>query len=282
MSKVRIQQFVVIGIILVIAGFLLSRDVKGLVVEETEQPTAAAPTMPEASGLTLETESRIAKNLVGTQFTNEIIAIETKFNKAEGEEKIKLAQQLAEKWQDVEQSTASAMYLEVIAMDRNLLDDWIETGDRFISAFEKEVDSLKKPSLLIKANSAFNHALAIDPENLNAKTGAGVAIVNGMGAPMDGIAMLVEVVNKDPKNVKALMQLGLFSVKSGQFDKAIERFKSVLEIKKSFEAYFFLATAYESLDRKEEAIEAYTNSKNIVASPTMTKFIDSKLAELKK
>lgn len=282
MSKVRTQQFIVIGVIAVIIAFLFTRDVKGLVKEETEQTTeAAVNTMPETTGLTLEEESRIARNLVGSQFTKEIIALEAKFQSAKDEERIKLAQELASKWQDVEQSTASALYLEIIALEKRGLNDWINAGDRFITAYESQADSLKKPSILMKANVAYNNALAIDSSNLSAKTGAGITIVNGMGAPMEGISMLLDVVNQDPKNLKALMQLGLFSVRSGQFDKAIERFKSVLEIKKSFEAYFFLATAYENLDRNEEAIEAYINSKNIVASPTMIKFIDSKVAELK-
>ncbi len=282
MSKIRSQQLIVIGAIVLISGFLLSRDVKGL-VKPKEEPAAGmeANTMPETEELKLDEVSRISKNLVGTQYTKEIIALEGSFQGSKGESRLDLANKLAIKWQDVEQSTPSALYLEIIALEKKSLDSWINAGDRFITAFENEADSLKKPALLIKANAAFNNALAIDSANLSAKTGAGITIVNGMGAPMDGIAMLVDVVNKDPKNLKALMQLGLFSVKSGQFERAIDRFKSVIELRKTSEAYFYLATAYENLDRKEEAIEAYLDSKRIAANPTLSKFIDRKVAELK-
>lgn len=283
MSKIRLQQFIIIGVILLLLGFLLSRDVKGLIKPKEEQPTGMETnTMPETEELKLEDVSRVAKNLVGTQYTKEIIALEGSFQGSKGESRLKLANELAIKWQDVEQSTPSALYLEIIALEKKSLTDWINAGDRFLTAFDNEADSLVKPALLIKANAAFNNALAIDSANLNAKTGAGITIVNGMGAPMDGIAMLVNVVNKDPKNLKALMQLGLFSVKSGQFERAIDRFKSVIELRKTSEAYFYLATAYENLNRNEEAIEAYENSKRIAANPTLSKFIDKKVAELKK
>jgi tetratricopeptide (TPR) repeat protein len=98
---------------------------------------------------------------------------------------------------------------------------------------------------------------------------------------MQGIAMLLEVVAKDPKNVKANMNLGLFSIKSGQFDKAIPRFNTVIATAPTPEAYFYLGTAFENLDKKQEAIDAYLKSKKLAANPTLASFIDKKVAELK-
>ena len=75
---------------------------------------------------------------------------------------------------------------------------------------------------------SFKNSLALDSSLTDAKTGLGVTIVNGAGAPMEGIALLMDVVKKDPKNLKANMNLGLFAIKSGQFDKAITRFNDVI------------------------------------------------------
>ncbi|RYE19345.1 MAG: FtsX-like permease family protein, partial [Sphingobacteriaceae bacterium] len=52
-------------------------------------------------------------------------------------------------------------------------------------------------------------------------------------------------------------------MRSGQFDKAVERFKQVVALKPSSEAYFYMGTSYESLNKKTEAIAAYTQSKRI-------------------
>ena len=103
-----------------------------------------------------------------------------------------------------------------------------------------------------------------------------------MGMPMKGIAILLEVVKKDPNNLKANMSLGTFAIKSGQFDKAIDRFKGIIAQKPSPDAYFYLATAYENLGKKKEAIAAYLNSKKLAANPTLSKFIDKRVEELSK
>ena len=77
------------------------------------------------------------------------------------------------------------------------------------------------------------------------------------------------------------MALGTFAIKSGQFDKAITRFNSIIAMKPSPDAYFYLATAYENLGKNEEAVNAYLNSKKLAANPTLSTFIDKKVAELK-
>jgi cytochrome c-type biogenesis protein CcmH/NrfG len=38
---------------------------------------------------------------------------------------------------------------------------------------------------------------------------------------MQGIALLLEVVAKDPNNFSANLNLGMFAMKSGQYDKAV-------------------------------------------------------------
>ena len=40
---------------------------------------------------------------------------------------------------------------------------------------------------------------------------------------MQGIMMLREVLEEDPKNELALFNMGMLSIQSGQYDKAVER-----------------------------------------------------------
>jgi tetratricopeptide (TPR) repeat protein len=78
-----------------------------------------------------------------------------------------------------------------------------------------------------------------------------VALVNGPN-PMQGVMKLRELAESDPPNVDAVVWLGLFSVQSGQLDKARERFTQVLGLEPGhFEATFQLAL----LDMEEEAYE---------------------------
>ena len=228
--------------------------------------------------------SNTAKNLISTASTKEISVIESAYQSASGAEKTKKATILAQKWNDLEQAIPSAMYLETIATSEPSSKNWLNTGERYLKAFDNTPeDNEIRTTLLQKANASFKSSLALDSSLIDAKTGLGVTIVNGAGAPMEGITLLMDVVKKDPKNLKANMSLGLFAIKSGQFDKAITRFNDVINnIGATPEAYFYLATAYESLNKKNEAIDAYLNSRKLTANPSFLKFLDGKIAELKK
>lgn len=81
-------------------------------------------------------------------------------------------------------------------------------------------------------------------------------------SPMEGILLLREVLEKDPENIEAHWHLGVFSVESRQFEKAIERFEKVCELDNSLEpkykeAYFYLGNLYANLGEKEKAIKNF-------------------------
>ena len=89
-------------------------------------------------------------------------------------------------------------------------------------------------------------------------TSLGVCYVEGASAlgqpPMKGVGMLKNVLQIDPKNIDALINLGYFSTKSGQYDKAIERYNQVLEIDPEFsDAYLYLSDVYLQMGKNEEA-----------------------------
>jgi len=287
-SSIRLKQTIVIGAILLLVAFLFTRNIKGLVKPTEENGKTAvngqmANTAPsnDPASITIEKASEASKNIISKGLSVEINALENKYKNAKGSEKVEIAQQLAQKWDDVEQITPSALYLEVVAQNSPSLPNWLATGNRFLKAFDGTQDSLAQPILLQKANTAFKNALALDENSIDAKTGLGITIVNGLGAPMQGIAMLLEVVAKEPKNIRANMNLGLFSIKSGQFAKAIPRFNTVIENAPTPEAYFYLGTAYENLGQNKEAVDAYLKSKKLAANPTLSSFLDKRIAELK-
>jgi uncharacterized protein HemY len=98
---------------------------------------------------------------------------------------------------------------------------------------------------------------------------------------MKGIGLLLEVVKQDPNNLKANLNLGMFSMKSGQFEKAVERFKTVIAQKPEVEPYFYLAESYKQLGMRKEAIAAYQKCKEMMPDPTFGQRIDEYIKELK-
>jgi predicted Zn-dependent protease len=73
---------------------------------------------------------------------------------------------------------------------------------------------------------------------LDVKVDEAVAIIqSGEGAPMVAIGMLLDVLREDPNHEKALMWLGNFSMMSGQWDKAIDRFHQLSQLFPENEMY---------------------------------------------
>jgi len=282
MLTIRTKQIIIISAVVLLVAFLFTRDIKGLVKakEETTAAPAAGPMQAEAAEINIDQVSTVGKNLVGSAVAKDITTLENEFKTADGNKKFSLAASLAKKWDAVDQPVPSALYLEMVAQQEKTLDSWLAAGEKLMKAFDNSRDTTLLQPLLQKANASYSAAVALDSTNLEAKTGLGITIVNGMGMPMQGIAMLMDVVKKDPKNLKANMSLGIFAIKSGQFDKAIARFNDIIAIQASPDAYFYLATAYESLGKNKEAIDAYLQSKKLAGNLTLSKFIDRKVAEL--
>jgi len=282
----RQKQIAVIFIVVAIMGYLFSLPVKGLIKPKDSRGNAGAKMSegkPASTSVNVDYVSAAAKAIIGNNLAAEITALEGNLKKAGTDaEKLKLQKQLAQKWDDVNQPAPAAYYYQAIAQKENTYQNWVNAGDRYNEGFRSSQDTLVQPALVTNAVSAFQNALKLNPDGLDAKTGLGIAYVNGGApSPMQGISLLLEVVAKDPKNRKANLSLGLFAIKSGQFQKGVERFKGMIAVKPEFEPYFYLAECYKQLGQKQDAIDAYEKSKALMPDPTFTAQVDQYIKELK-
>lgn len=274
------KQIIVIVIVVALMGGLLARPIKGLVDQNKgANDTADAGT---SSAFNLQTVSDITKQSINANIAQEITALEEKAALASGEERLALLEELARKWDDVAKFAPQGFIYEEMAEISPKFEYWLKAGDTYRTAYTNLQDTAMSAELNRLAIQAYEKATALDENNLDAKTGLGAAMVTGGGNPMAGIALLQEVVAKDPKNIPANRTLGLFSLQSRQFDKAIERFKTVVELSPDAESYFYLATGYENIGLKNEAIAAFQKSKEMAADPTLSQFIDRRVEELSK
>ena len=275
------KQIAVIALIAVLVAALFSLNIKGLQKEEASKPTTAAKEQAIVT-LSLEQVSESAKQTINASLAAEITSLETALKNADEPSKLALYKQLAQKWDDVNVATLSAFYKELVAQTESSYENWVIAGDQLTTAYQTTQDSTSQPALVQKAITAYQAALKLNPASLDAKTGLGTAYVSGTPNPMQGITLLLEVVKQDPKNIKANTNLGLFAMRSGQFDKAVTRFKTVIEQKPDPEAWFYLATSYENLGQNKDAILAYEKSKELAANPGLSNFVDQKIQALKK
>ena len=98
---------------------------------------------------------------------------------------------------------------------------------------------------------------------------------------MKGIQELLAVSRKDPNNMKAQLMLGVGGFISGQYDKAVERLKTVVEKEPgNLEAIAFLADTYAAKGDKAEAVKWYKISKRLVNNPHYSEEVDQRIQEL--
>lgn len=292
------KQIIVITIVVVVSGFLyfqqpVAAKKTGTAEGHTNTTSAEAPKQ-EVVNVSVEMVSAAAKLAIGPALANQIGQTESQLRDAKDEAaKLGLQKKLASDWDQVNQPAPAAFYYREVAEKENSFDDWMSAGGRFNDAFRADQDTVTKPAFVLDAIACFKSALKLRPESLDAKTGLGIAYVNqtavGLtdadgGSPMQGIMLLRDVVAKDPNNLKANFSLGEFAVQTRQFDKAVQRFKTVVEHTKNpgFEPYYYLGECYTQLGLKPDAIAAYKKSEALAPDTSISNQIEVFIKELKK
>jgi tetratricopeptide (TPR) repeat protein len=150
-------------------------------------------------------------------------------------------------------------------------------------------------NLITEADPAMQHWLGenakvlldkvINPANDSTKIGLGICYMFGNIAdnPMQGILEVRKVVQEHPENLYGQMVLGMGGKKSGQYDKAIERFTIVLQKQpENLEAIFNLAECYELKGDKAGAIKWYQRAKELVKVTEAKTALEKRIVELRK
>ena len=155
-------------------------------------------------------------------------------------------------------------------------------GQFFLQLMESESSPSVQAWEAGEAAVLFERSLKINADNEDTKLGLATAYIEGTGEPMRGVQILLAITHEKPDDVPANMLLGRMSIQSGQFDKAIGRFETVLRSEpKNKEALFFLAQAYEGKGDKAKAIQLFEECKKLVDDPSFSAEIDQKINSLK-
>jgi tetratricopeptide (TPR) repeat protein len=200
-------------------------------------------------------------------------------------QKIKLYGDLASLWRDSAHQFLPYLYY-------NGEKAKLENSDKSLNfaahSYLEELRGVADPSLKMwmaeQANELFTKSLAIDPNNDSTKIGWGSTYFFGAGkgaSPMEGIMKIREVAARDSNNMFAQFMLGYGGIASGQYDKAVERFRKVVRKEPdNKEAIFLLAETLERLGNKAEARQWYEAGKKGVTNPDAVKAIEDKIKSL--
>ncbi len=198
----------------------------------------------------------------------------------------KVYNQLVGFWKDSVQSfLPAAYYTGEAAKLENLEKNLTFAAHLYLDNIRVQSDAELKSWMAEQAKGLLEQALKLNPNNDSLKVSLGSCYLFGNvgGNPMEGILMIREVADRDPNNVYAQMMLGIGGSMTGQFDKAIERFRKVLERQPdNLEAMLNLAEVYEQKGDKASAITWYEKSKTLIRNQEIVQEIDARIGQLKK
>ena len=275
-------------LILILSGLLLFSVLYFFTPRFTAKEANAPSQSAENQVVTTESILNTAKLALSESQKISLLSIENQLIKANNaQDSLKSYKALTRFWADSAQKLAPYLYFSYSAA-------LLENSEKSLTfAAQLLVDNLLTPDappallpwIAGNAKVLLEKALVINPKNDSAKINLGACYLFGnlSDNPMQGITKIKEVVDKDSTNAYGQFILALGGKKSGQYDKAIERFLTVINIQPNqIEAMIHLAECYELTDQKALAIEWYTKVSNSVNIPEAKEAISKRIKELKK
>lgn len=195
------------------------------------------------------------------------------------EEQKNILDSLQTLWVGINRLDSAAHYWNEFYTKHPSQDNLIATGNAYFEASSFAMDDEKAASLRKKAQNLFQKALAVNPDLLDVKVKLGVTYVSEI--PMKGIGMIRDVLKKDPNNITAIYNLGLLSMQSNQYDKAIGRFERLIDLEKdNLNHYLYLGISQMQAGKKEAARKSFEHVKNTSSDVQLVKVVSDYLSQL--
>ncbi|ARK11238.1 tetratricopeptide repeat protein [Fibrivirga algicola] len=164
-----------------------------------------------------------------------------------------VAEQLITFYRSASRFDSAAFYAGEIAKIDPSEQANLRAGNQYFEAYGFAIAEQKAAYLGEQTRAYYQKALAKNPNLLEAKANMAMTYVNTQ-TPMSGIMLLREVLQQDPTNELALFNLGMLSMRSGQYSKATERFRQILvNDPANRKAQFYLAVSLVESNQKAEA-----------------------------
>ncbi len=175
------------------------------------------------------------------------------YTKSTGKSKISSAETLITQFVKYTRYDSAAYYAKEVAKIEPSESNLMKAGGLYYEAFTYALDSDKTVKMGELTREIYQKVIDKNPNNLLAKTNMAMTYT-ATQTPMQGIMMLRDVIAKEPDYEPALFSLGILSIRSNQFGKAVDRFKQILRNNPSnLKAALNLGYCLAELDRKEEA-----------------------------
>lgn len=273
-KKFRLQLLLIGGaVVLIVLLYLAPRNVAP--EKETDSEAVASSAI-----FDVKNEVEAAKRRIGDE--NSAIISDLERRVTENESDTKMLERLAAEWELNNENAVAAHYYSEYAEKSGDAGKFLKAGDLYFSSYRSAVDSLYKQQMASLAIKNYEQAIEKGAGDNQTKTNLAVLLVETTPNPMRGITLLREVVEAEPENEDAQLQLGFFSYKSGQYDKAVERFEKVIEINPArTDVHLYIGETYLAMDNKQKAIESFEKFLKVSENPSMKREVQNYIEQVK-
>ena len=200
------------------------------------------------------------------------------------EQQLHIYHQLARFWKDsVRIFEPYAFYTAEAAKLENSEKNLTFAAHQFLDNLMIEGDPAMQTWLATNAKDLLEKALVLNPDSDSSKIGLGACYILGniSSNPMQGILPVKAIAEKTPDNLYAQLILGLGGKKSGQYDKAIERFTTIVTKQPDdLEAALNLAECYEAKGDKPNAVKWYIEVKKRIPNIKAQEELGNRIKQL--
>jgi tetratricopeptide (TPR) repeat protein len=177
---------------------------------------------------------------------------------------------------------SAAWFAEQSASFLKTTESYLRAGNSYYEAFSYALEQEKQAQLGEKAREFLGKALEANPKLYEAKAKMAMTYMTSGAPPMQGIRMLREVAQEDPTNEFALFSLGMLSIQSTQYDRAVEWLTKLVQVNpKHIQGQVFLGVALANAGEKDKAREQFEKARKMTTDPSVIASIDSYLKDLK-
>lgn len=245
---------------------------KGVVENDSQLQTAAPDSVAASANPHGPTPRVIRKN---------INRLRARYLTGSSEEKNAIfADSLVSLYQQAGLYDSAAWYAEQADTFFKTKESLLKAANASYEAYTFAVDPGRQKAQAEKTRALFARVLEENPRNLEAKTKTAMTYLTE--SPMKGVQMLREVIEQDPKNELALFNMGMLSVQSGQYGRAIDWFEKLLAVNADhLQGNLLLGVAYMNQGEKAKARQQFEKVKKLDSDPAVQATVDSYLQELK-
>jgi len=223
---------IVLGLLVFVLLMLADKtNLKG----ESEEPVASGTSEAAPGPAMGDKATELRAMLAPARPSEEIQALEAQLAETtDPAEREELLQHIVSDFREDGQYDQAAIFAGILADNDPTPQNLIVAGALFRNANtlpSNQGDSTVYRRFSEEAIGYLERAQQMAPDNEDAKIELGLAYIESRqpGRSMQGISKLVEVVDGNPGNTEALFYLGSFSMDTGQFEKAEQRYRQILE-----------------------------------------------------